>query len=117
MKTAEPDGERPVPAGWRTIPRGIWALGFVSLFMDTSSELIHSLLPVFLVSVIGASALAGGLIEGVAEAYLFIGQYYLVNGDEKAAAGYFRKVVDTKITRFYKYTGAEVELRRLMRVR
>ena len=53
MKTAEPDGERLVPAGWRTIPRGIWALGFVSLFMDTSSELIHSLLPVFLVSVIG----------------------------------------------------------------
>ena len=47
MKTAEPDGERPVPAGWRAIPKGIWALGFVSLFMDTSSELIHSLLPVF----------------------------------------------------------------------
>ena len=68
MKTAAPDGERPVPAGWRTIPRGIWALGFVSLFMDTSSELIHSLLPVFLVSVIGASALSVGLIEGVAEA-------------------------------------------------
>jgi hypothetical protein len=68
MKTAEPDGNRPVLACWRTIPRGIWALGFVSLFMDTSSELIHSLLPVFLVSVIGASALSGGLIEGVAEA-------------------------------------------------
>ena len=68
MKTAEPDGERPVPAGWRTIPRGIWALGFVSLFMDTSSELIHSLLPVFLVSVLGASTLSVGLIEGVAEA-------------------------------------------------
>ena len=68
MKTAEPDGEWPVPAGWRAIPKGIWALGFVSLFMDTSSELIHSLLPVFLVSVIGASALSVGLIEGVAEA-------------------------------------------------
>ena len=117
MKTAEPDGERLVPAGWRTIPRGICALGFVSLFMDTSSELIHSLLPVFLVSVIGASALSVGLIEGVAEAYLYIGQYYLVNGDEKASAGYFRKVVDTQITRFYEYTGAEVELRRLTRAR
>ena len=117
MKTAEPDGERPVPAGWRTIPRGIWALGFVSLFMDTSSELIHSLLPVFLVSVIGASALSVGLIEGVAEAYLYIGQYYFVNGDEKASAGYFRKVVDTQITRYYEYTGAEVELRRLTRAR
>ena len=72
MKTAEPDGERLVPAGWRTIPRGICALGFVSLFMDTSSELIHSLLPVFLVPVIGASALSVGLIEGVAEATVSI---------------------------------------------
>jgi hypothetical protein len=68
MKTAEPAAERPVPAGWRAIPKGIWALGFVSLFMDTSSELIHSLLPVFLVSVLGTSILSVGLIEGVAEA-------------------------------------------------
>ncbi len=52
----------------RAIPRGVWALGFVSLFMDTSSELIHSLLPVFLVSVLGASMTSVGLIEGVAEA-------------------------------------------------
>lgn len=43
-------------------------MGFVSLFMDTSTELIHSLLPVFLVSVLGASALTVGFIEGVAEA-------------------------------------------------
>jgi hypothetical protein len=42
----------------RAIPRGVWALGFVSLFMDTSSELIHSLLPVFLVAVLGALAAA-----------------------------------------------------------
>jgi MFS family permease len=55
-----------------TIPRGVWALGFVSLFMDTSSELIHSLLPVFLVSVLGASMTAVGLIEGVAEATALI---------------------------------------------
>jgi len=52
----------------RAIPGGIWALGFVSLFMDASSELIHSLLPVFLVSVLGASALSVGVIEGIAEA-------------------------------------------------
>jgi MFS family permease len=52
----------------RAIPAGIWALGFVSLFMDASSELIHSLLPVFLVSVLGASALSVGVIEGIAEA-------------------------------------------------
>ena len=38
-----------------TIPRGVWMLGFVNLFMDVSSELIHSLLPVFMVSSLGAS--------------------------------------------------------------
>lgn len=43
-------------------------LGFVSLLMDVSSELIHSLLPVFLVTVVGASTTVVGLIEGVAEA-------------------------------------------------
>jgi MFS family permease len=46
----------------------VWTLGFVSLLMDTSSELIHSLLPLFLVTTLGASALAVGMIEGVAEA-------------------------------------------------
>lgn len=50
------------------MPRSIWALGFVSLFMDMSSELIHGLLPVFMVTTLGATALAVGLIEGVAEA-------------------------------------------------
>jgi MFS family permease len=55
-------------SGLRAIPRGVWALGFVSLFMDTSSELVHSLLPVFLVSVLGASMTSVGFIEGVAEA-------------------------------------------------
>src|SRR4051812_25586688 len=50
------------------LPRSIWTLGFVSLLMDASSEMIHALLPMFLVSVLGASALAVGLIEGVAEA-------------------------------------------------
>jgi MFS family permease len=55
-------------ATWRAIPGGIWALGFVSMFMDVSSEMVHSLLPVFLVSVLGAGPIAVGLIEGVAEA-------------------------------------------------
>jgi len=49
------------------IPRTIWALGFVSLFMDLSSELVHSLLPVFMVTTLGASALSVGVIEGIAE--------------------------------------------------
>ena len=50
------------------MPRGVWVLGFVSLLMDASSEMIHSLLPVFLVSVLGVGALSVGIIEGVAEA-------------------------------------------------
>ena len=50
------------------IPRGIWMLGFVSMFMDISSEINHSLLPMFLVTSLGASAMMVGLIEGVAEA-------------------------------------------------
>ena len=50
------------------IPAGIWALGFVSMLMDVSSEMIHALLPVYLVTAFGASTLAVGLIEGVAEA-------------------------------------------------
>ena len=50
------------------IPRGVWVLGLVSLLMDISSEIIHALLPVYLVTVIGASMLTVGFIEGVAEA-------------------------------------------------
>jgi MFS family permease len=59
------------PMGIRTvllIPRGIWALGFVSLLMDLSSEMIHALLPVYLITVLGTSALTVGIIEGIAEA-------------------------------------------------
>ena len=55
-------------AGLRAVPRGVWALGFVSLFMDLSSEMIHSLLPVFMVTVLGASAVYVGIVEGIAEA-------------------------------------------------
>ena len=50
------------------LPRAVWALGITSLFMDTSSELIHGLLPLFLVVNLGASAAALGLVEGIAEA-------------------------------------------------
>jgi hypothetical protein len=57
-------GEQPASG----IPRSVWVLGFVSMFMDISSELIHSLLPVFMVSSLAASALDIGLVEGVAEA-------------------------------------------------
>nr|WP_319528272.1 MFS transporter [Pseudomonas laurentiana] len=54
------------------IPRTVWTLGFVSLFMDLSSELVHSLLPLYLVSELGISILAVGIIEGVAEATALI---------------------------------------------
>ncbi|MBI1200760.1 MAG: MFS transporter [Phenylobacterium sp.] len=52
----------------RDVPRGVWALGFVSMFMDLSSEMVHALLPAFLVGTLGASVAVLGLIEGVAEA-------------------------------------------------
>jgi MFS family permease len=52
---------------WREIP-GLWTLGFVSLFMDISSEMIHALLPLYLVTVLGTSLLTVGVIEGIAEA-------------------------------------------------
>ncbi len=54
--------------GLAAVPRTVWMLGIVSLFMDTSSELIHSLMPVFLVGTLGASVATVGLIEGIGEA-------------------------------------------------
>ena len=60
------------PADRPRIPPAIWVLGFVSLLMDISSELIHSLLPVFMLTVLGMSMFSIGLIEGVAEATALI---------------------------------------------
>lgn len=60
------------PTSLRQIPAGIWALGFVSMLADISSEIIHSLLPLFMVTVLGTSALTVGLIEGAAEATALI---------------------------------------------
>ena len=56
----------------RQIPSGVWMLGLVSMLMDISSEMIHSLLPLFMVTTLGASALAVGLIEGLAESTALI---------------------------------------------
>lgn len=61
-------GAPPLPRGARAVPRSVWALGFVSMFMDISSEMIHALLPLYMVTVLGTSVLAVGLIEGIAEA-------------------------------------------------
>lgn len=61
---------------WRDVPISVWTLGLVSLLMDISSELIHSLLPVFLVTVLGASTVIVGLIEGLAEATAAIAKVF-----------------------------------------
>ena len=56
----------------KQIPPGVWVLGFVSMLMDISSEMIHSLLPMFMVTVLGTSAFTVGIIEGMAEATALI---------------------------------------------
>ena len=63
---------QPIPR----IPRTVWALGLVSLFMDISSETIHALLPLFLTATLGASVALVGLIDGVAEATASIAKVF-----------------------------------------
>jgi MFS family permease len=58
------------------IPTGVWVLGFVSMLMDISSEMIHSLLPLFLVGTLGVSVLAVGVIEGIAESTALISKVF-----------------------------------------
>ena len=60
----------------KNIPRGVWMLGFVSLFMDVSSEMIHAVLPLFVVGTLGASAALLGLLEGIAEAAAHISKLF-----------------------------------------
>ncbi len=73
VPTPTPIAPKPRQAGAHAhIPAGIWLLGFVSMLMDISSEMIHSLLPLFMVGTLGASAFAVGLIEGLAEATALI---------------------------------------------
>lgn len=57
-----------------TVPRTVWALGLVSLFMDISSETVHALLPLFLTTTLGASVAMVGVIDGIAEATASIGK-------------------------------------------
>lgn len=72
MNTTPPRQEQDHAVPPARMPVAIWTLGFVSLLMDVSSELIHSLLPVFLVTAMGASVFTVGLIEGMAEATALI---------------------------------------------
>ena len=70
----------------RSLPRGIWVLGFASMFMDISSELVHSLLPILMTTVLGASVLTVGVIEGVAEATASVSKVF-----SGVISDYFRK--------------------------
>ncbi|MGD9668897.1 MAG: MFS transporter [Hyphomicrobiaceae bacterium] len=79
----------------KQIPAGVWVLGFVSMLMDISSEMIHALLPIYMVSVLGTSTLAVGIIEGIAEATAAITKIFsgalsdwLGKRKELAALGY-----------------------------
>ena len=81
--------ELPRPDRLPRIPRAGWALGFVSMFMDLSSEIIHALLPLFLTVTLGVSVAMVGLIDGIAEATasiskVFSGLYLGPNGPAKA---------------------------------
>jgi len=58
------------------VPRTVWALGLVSLFMDLSSETIHALLPLFLTTTLGVSVVMVGLIDGIAEATASISKVF-----------------------------------------
>lgn len=58
----------PAPQPRSALPLSIWALGLTSMFMDISSELIHSLLPIYMATVLGMSMITIGVIEGIAEA-------------------------------------------------
>jgi MFS family permease len=62
--------------GVRTLPKTVWALGLVSMFMDISSEMIHALLPLFLTTSLGASVALVGLIDGVAESTASISKIF-----------------------------------------
>ncbi len=79
----------------KAIPSGVWVLGIVSMLMDVSSEMIHALLPVYLVTVLGTSMLTVGIIEGIAEATAAITKVFsgslsdwLGRRKELAALGY-----------------------------
>ena len=58
------------------LPTTVWAVGLVSLFMDVSSEIVHSLLPLFLTTTLGASVAFVGLIDGIAESTASISKVF-----------------------------------------
>ena len=89
MKTSESGPSQasvPIRGSYRGLPRDIWALGFVSMFMDISSELIHSLLPIFMLTLLGASIATIGVLEGLAEGTAAVTKVF-----SGAISDYFRK--------------------------
>jgi MFS family permease len=76
MNSLSPESPVTVFPSRRKIPGSIWALGMVSLFMDVSSELVHSLLPLFMSSVLGVSMTSIGVVEGIAEATALISKIF-----------------------------------------
>jgi MFS family permease len=76
MNPSQPNKSTSAKRIYSNLPKGIWVLGFGSLFMDTSSELVHSLLPVFMATVLGASMATIGIIEGIAEATAAIAKVF-----------------------------------------
>lgn len=73
MSSTEVPNEETPPSG-AGLTRNVWAMGGVSLFNDTSSEMIYWLLPQFMVTVLGASPISFGLMEGAAETVASLGR-------------------------------------------
>ena len=111
------------PSPLSQIPAGVWVLGCVSLLMDVSSEMIHSLLPMFMVTVLGTSALTVGLIEGAAEATALIVKVfsgvlsdYLGKRKGLAVVGYALGALTKPLFALAQTTGVVVTARLLDRV-
>ena len=106
------------PTPLRRIPASIWALGLVSMFMDISSEMVHALLPLFLVNVLGASVLVVGTLEGMAEATALIAKVfsgtlsdYLGTRKGLALAGYALSAVTKPLFAIASGTGMVIAAR------
>jgi MFS family permease len=63
-----PNNTTNTKASIRQLPRNVWAVGFTSMFMDVSSEMVLNILSLFLSNVLGVPTSIIGLIDGVAEA-------------------------------------------------
>ncbi|WP_162570006.1 MFS transporter [Variovorax sp. SRS16] len=114
---------QPTSSTLRQIPAGVWVLGFVSMLMDISSEMIHSLLPMFMVTSLGTSVLAVGLVEGLAESTALIVKVfsgslsdYLGKRKGLAVAGYALGAVSKPLFAMATSFGAVVTGRLLDRV-